>query len=531
MGNIFRNYIRVAKRWMWMLVVGVVLCGSATYLISTFLRPVYQASTYLIVDIGDTAHPSVTESLQAVPTFAQLLETPTVLNPVVAKHPGMSLSTLVGMLTVKSQADTQIIELDVQSPDPALAAELANQISQSFVSYVDASAGNQDLMQIVPAQVPTLPAQPRPLEDAAIGAGVGLLLTLLLAMLFEWIGNRATSVEQIQELLGWDVLNVVPRLSHGARSPAARQVIAEKAHLLGASLELARARKAFKLVLFTSALAGEGKSTVASQVAVHLAQSGKRVLLIDFNIHRPMLAQLLHVSQQPGLTDLLSKQGDLRQIASYCQKTGTPGLQVLSSGGQRMPSATLLQALTSTRLLSRLQDSAFDYILCDAPPLFAVAETQMLAPLFETLVLVVNGARTPRRMLERTRQTLQRLSGVTVLGVVVNQSSWQEYADAHPYTLALPQPQPQNALSYVIEQVTMELPAHPAGLLSAAAQDRLQPAPFPDTGEHEPVQVEEPEYVIRPSFSLSGLTLPTNGLTRRAFPERVQTGLPPSFAE
>jgi polysaccharide biosynthesis transport protein len=517
MGNIFRYYVHLAKRWAWLLVLGAVICGSATYLISTFLRPVYQASAYLIIDIGTAAHPSITESLQAVPTFAQLITTPAVLNPVVMQHPGMSTQDLVAMISVRPQTNTQIIELDVQASNPRLAAELANQVSESFAQYANAGAGGQETVQIIPAQVPSLPAQPRPLEDASVGGLVGLLLALMLVALFEWIGNRAKSVEQIQELLGTEIIAVVPRFSRRTRKFQTRQITDEKYQMISASLNVAQTNKPFKLVMFTSALAGEGKSTIAKNVAVNLAQAGKQVLLIDLNIHRPAQAQLFHLDNQFGLTDLLDGKSGSAQLGLYSQLTETPGLYVLTSGKRQINSSELLQSLVTTQIFSHLKQTRFDYVLLDAPPLFAVAETRILASWVETVVLVVNSSCTPCKMLERTRRILQRMEMTRILGVIVNQSSWHTYEDAHPYKLN--QPRPKSEPQFVIEQVTMELPTVTTMLLRAperARSERLE-THFPDTGENEQVVTETPKYIIRPSLSLNGLTMPTNGLTRRDF--------------
>jgi polysaccharide biosynthesis transport protein len=516
MGNIFRYYVLLAKRWAWMLVAGIIISGSATYLISTFLRPIYQASAYLIVNIGTSSNPSVTESLQAVPTFAQLITTPTVLGPVIKQHPGLSMQNLLSMISVKPQINTQIIELDVQASNPRLAADLANQVSQSFAQYEDYETASQGKVEIIPAQEPSLPAQPRPLEDAGTGAVVGLLLSLTLVALFEWMSNRATSVEQIQELLSTEILTIVPRLPHYKHQSEAQQITIEKYHMICASLNVAHASKPFKLLMFTSALAGEGKSTIASNVAMNLAQAGKQVLLIDLNIHRPALAQLFHLHNQFGLTNLLVRKSWRLQLEQYSQVTEIPGLQVITSGTQQMNSSELLQALTATQFFARLKLTGFDYILVDAPPLFAVAETRVLAASVEAMVLVVNGSRTPCKVLERTCQTLRRMQMTRTLGVVVNQSSWRDYADTHPYTL--PQPRQASKPQLVIEEVTMELPAIStkflpvSGVVSESRRTYL-----PDTEEDEQSRRETPDYVIRPSLSLSGSTLPTNGLTRRVF--------------
>src|SRR5581483_11262693 len=162
MGNISRYYLLFARRWLWLMIVCTLISGSATCLISTFLRPIYQATTYLLIDIGASTYPSVTESLQAVPTFAQLITIPAVLDPVTRRHPGLSTQDLLAAISVRPRANTQIIELSVQAGQPRLAADLANQISQSFVQYVNAS--EPETVRFIPATAPMLPTQPGPLQ-------------------------------------------------------------------------------------------------------------------------------------------------------------------------------------------------------------------------------------------------------------------------------------------------------------------------------------------------------------------------------
>ncbi|GEM_PF-710162 len=520
MGNIFRTYLFLARRWMWLFALGAIVCGGATYAISTFLQPIYQASTYLIIDIGASAHPSISDSLQAVPTFAQLLTIPAVLDPVIEQHPGMSTAELLSMISVKPQTNTQIIELDVRADNPRLAADLANQVGQSFARYINADMPGT--VQVIPATVPTAPAQPQPLEDAGIGAVVGLILMLLLVTLFEWISNRATSVEQIQELLGMEIMTLVPRFSRKARRlDEAQQVALAKYQMISAGLNVAQAEQPFKLVMFTSALAGEGKSTIAGNVAINLAQAGKRVLLIDLNIHRPALARQFALQSQPGLTNLLARNSKRLQVEHYSQPTEFPGLRVLTAGTQSMNSTEFLRALTAFQFFPRLKQAPFDYVLLDAPPLFAVAEVQILASAVEALVLVVNGSRTPRRTLARTRQVLWRMRMTRALGVVVNQSSWRDYADTHPYTLPQSVQEKNVAEQLDVEEMTMELPAVTVKLLPPTlpvSEPGEGMARLPDTGETEQIGVLPAEHVIRPSLSLSGLNMPTkNGLTKRLF--------------
>ncbi len=110
----------------------------------------------------------------------------------------------------------------------------------------------------------------------------------------------------------------------------------------------------------------------------------------------------------------------------------------------------------------------------------------------------------------------------------MNQSSWRDYADTHPY--ALPLPRQASEQQFTVEEVTLELPAVTMRLITAPTQVLEQGEPrLPDTGETEQINSEPSERVIHPPFSLSGLMMPTNGLTGRACSGDIATPVPPSL--
>lgn len=526
MGNILRYSVLLGKRWVWLLLIAAVLSGSINYLVSTFLHPVYQASAYLIIDRGTSTYSGDNGSGQTLAAFAQSIKMPAVLAPVAELHPGMKVQDLADMISVRPQSGAQIIDLDVQADNPRLATDLADQMGQSFAQYV--STSSPGIVRIMAAQEPSLPVQPHPLTVAGLGVAIGVFLMLVLIVLLEWIGNRATSVEQIQDLLATEIMTLVPRFSRRSRLSKIQQATSEKYRMVCASINVAQASRAFKLVMFTSALAGEGKSTIASNVAMHLAQAGKQVLLVDLNISRPALTWLFRLKSQPGLTDLLAGKNTHLQLETFSRASEVAGLQVLASGSRHMRPSELLQSLSTTQFFSRLQQSAFDYVIFDAPSLLSGEETRIMASSMEAIVLVVNGSCTPRRVLERTRQILWRIQTARLLGVVINQSSWRDHADTHPYPL--PSPQPEWDGSDAGKQVTMEVPVVTTMLLPST-QARIEPAKrrLPDTGETEQVRSSVSEYVIRPSLSLTGLAAPNNGLTRRVFHTEAPANVPQSL--
>src|SRR5260370_41899664 len=120
MKNPLSYFGMLAKRWAWMVLLGIVICSGVTFTISKFTTPVYQASATLILNLGTSAsaYDNLTASVQGVPTYAQLLTSPAVLNSVLAQHRGLTLQQLSAMITVKTQPNTQLIELDVQNSNP-----------------------------------------------------------------------------------------------------------------------------------------------------------------------------------------------------------------------------------------------------------------------------------------------------------------------------------------------------------------------------------------------------------------------------
>ncbi len=307
MQNTVSYFMLLAKRWWWLVILGIVLCGGTTYVISKKTHPVYLATATLIVNFqtSTSSFDSVRASVEAVPTYAQLLTSPAVLQPVLALHPGMTMNQLNAMITVTPKPNSQLIELDVENTNPTLAMNLANEISDQFVQYVNPELTASVLP--VHAVLPTVPVRPRPLQDGGIGALVGLGLALALIFLFEWIDDRLDDPEEVQSVLGMETLAIIPRLSHGQRlkSPKESPDMAEACRLLCAGLNAAQDIRPFKMVMVTSALAGEGKSTVAANLASFLAFAGKQVLLVDADLRSPVQHLHFQLNNTVGFSDTL----------------------------------------------------------------------------------------------------------------------------------------------------------------------------------------------------------------------------------
>src|ERR1700676_1937220 len=126
MQNPLSRYTLIIRRWVWLIVLGMLICGGLTYAISKLAHPNYQASATLILNdcsVQSSAYDCTTAGLEALPTYAQLVTSPTVLNPVVGLHPGLTLGQLTAMITVKPQSNTLLMTVGVTNSNPKLATE------------------------------------------------------------------------------------------------------------------------------------------------------------------------------------------------------------------------------------------------------------------------------------------------------------------------------------------------------------------------------------------------------------------------
>lgn len=470
------RYVMLTRRWAWVVVLGIILCGGATYILSKLTPPMYQASATLIISFksATSTYDNTIASEQVVPTYAQLLTNPTVLEPVVAAHQGMTLQQLSSMISVKPQSNTQLIELDVKNSDPQLAMQLANEISQSFAQFLNSQLSGT--VKIVSAKLPTDPISPKPLQNAAIGALVGLGLALAVIVIFEWIDDLPASLEEVQELLEMEVLTVIPQFSghqplqskkpeeilalaegHGlwratqalrsfkrftvtnalvkvipqlshdqplqSKKPEEILALAEACHLLCVSLNTEQAVRTLKLVMITSARAGEGKSIIAIALASLLAMTGKSVLLVDANMRNPVLDQHFQLDNHQGLSNAWLDMEALPEVERYSQATHIPTLRVLTAGVPPANPAELLQSTQAKQVFNHFAQAPFDYIIFDTPALLSIADAQILCSRVQAVVLVVDATRTSRRILLRAKRVMNRLH-TEILGVAMNRSLW-----------------------------------------------------------------------------------------------------------
>lgn len=298
-----------------------------------------------------------------------------------------------------------------------------------------------------PAEVPTVAESPKKTRTLVQALLLGLVLGIGAAFGLESIDTSVRDPEEISRRLGLPTLAVVPAITldgrRGAASlrdrlgtsrggPRVPQIAfpsnkgttadqrrdpraAEAYRALRTSLLLSTPGEPPQVVVVTSALAREGKSTTVANLAVALAQTGARTLALDLDLRKPALARAFGVSRSRGMSDYLAGNADLSDLI---QQTDYTNLSVVGAGPEAPNPAELLG---SERLATglRLAREYFTHVVIDTPPTLEVADALILSPRVDGTILVVRGGKTPRKAIEKATDEAAKV-GARILGVVVN---------------------------------------------------------------------------------------------------------------
>jgi capsular exopolysaccharide synthesis family protein len=274
------------------------------------------------------------------------------------------------------------------------------------------------------AYPPPRPSQPKVLFCLGLGLTFGVLFGCVMAALVNIIDNKVQGVEEI-EASGIPLMGVLPRIKVVSDSGCAAiadepgSMFSEAVRSLRAVLLIARSGVPPKVIMVTSANPGEGKSTLSLNLAVSLAQTQSRVLLIEADLRRPVLRTRLNLATSEGLSSMLTNQDE---PTAATPSEVHPNLWVIPAGPIPPFPTELLGSLRMRQLLQQWRKD-FDFIVIDSPPILPVADARLLEGLADTTVLVVRASVTTRMSLQRAYATLlQHANDQTLpaVGAVLN---------------------------------------------------------------------------------------------------------------
>jgi polysaccharide biosynthesis transport protein len=336
----------------------------------------------------------------------------------------------------------QLAELEAQGADDAQQASLRERLEQLTV-LASLQTGNAELVQ--QAEPPTSPSSPDLLVNSALAAMAGLLLGVGLALLLDRFDRRLREPDEIGEILRRPVLGVIPASAaiptEGANVEALPQAEFEAFRMIRANLRYFGTAGEIKSILITSAESGDGKTTVAWNLAAAAASAGGRVALVEADLRRPALRGRLGAKSRTGLSQILAGVVGLDDavvavpIGEPTRRRGMRSVDVIVAGATPPNPTDLLESERMEELLKRLE-IRYDAVFIDTPPATAVSDAIPLAARVDGVVVVSRLDRTDRHVLTRLAIQLDNINART-LGVVVNgltkRSGSYGYSYSYPY--------------------------------------------------------------------------------------------------
>lgn len=512
-----RDYLRVVRRyWIMIALLGLVGAGAglayaggqaSTYKTSAEVSFQDPAQALGVVGLAEN---SIQSPGQVASVAAELVTAPSVMSQVKAQLGSPeSVDTLAGHISAQVNVPSDLLEVTATATDPGFASNLANTTARVLVAqdnaqvraqfaqlasaverriarltgggravspstsseltfYEDELARLQTLASFArtaqfarPAGVPSASASPSPARSGLLGLLFGLLLGIAVAFLRDSTDRRLHGGQDFQGSVRLPVLGhvrshalgrVVPM--NGASGGEAEGDL-EAIRIIRRNLELLDPQRPPRSIVVTSAVAEEGKTTVAASLALAMAAAGRRTLLVEGDLRRPALAARFGVPQTPGLTDYLTgaaaPHDTLRTIRFAEPPTGngasptTNGhstgaavhrLVCIPSGSRTSRAAELLGSGRFRQFLEQVAET-YDAVVLDSSPLLPVSDTLEMLPYVDAAVLCVRESRTTRDQALAARAALARFptcrAGIVVTGVKPRGGDEVVYAHAHQY--------------------------------------------------------------------------------------------------
>ena len=483
-----REYLSlIVQQWRW--IVGAALLGvvaAGAYVL--FTPATYAASVTLYISTGTNvnstdAYQGSLLSQDRVKSYTELLSSYRLGQDVVADlrlpdDPQEVADEVSGSVT----PSTVLLKAEVTDTSPERAQAIAGAVGRRFPALVSDLERPADRTQ--PASVsarvvegPVLepdPVSPKPLIDLGLGLAAGLLVGITIAVLRRSLDRSVLGLAQLAKLFPRPLLGTVPRDRHIERSPLflrdrPTSPAAESVRAVRTNLRLAGGGNQPRVVTVTSAVEGEGKSTLLVNLALAEASAGARVLVVEADLRRPHASGYLGLPAGDGLSGLLQGRGD---FADLVRSGPVDRLDVLSSGPLPTNPYELVESERMGAVLA-VARARYDLVLVDAPPLLPVADGLALARRADSVLFVVRAGATGGALVRRAYEQLET-AGVRRVGVILNgvTTAVEGQYSGYYYTATTPDPDPSDTPTRAIPSSHRRSRGAPAKVSLSAGSHR-----------------------------------------------------------
>ena len=439
--NVQKLSSSIFKRWWLILLCFLLSFGLAWLLSNYYVSPVYKAETTLFLGKEDnsTGGISITDlqiNNQLVVDYREIIKSHLVLDDVIFNLKlDMAFDAFQRRVQVTTIKDSRIFKISYEDNNPQQSALVANKLASTIIDKAAKIFNIKNVQLIDLAYPPKDPIRPDKLTYYIVGAVLGIILGIIFSLFAEFMDKTLKRPEDVERHLGLSVIGTIPKVSIDnskevifGNSPTRinfskelvvyyqpKSYASEAYRNLQANIQN---NTSVKTLMITSPSPDEGKSTTAANLALSLARSGERVLIVDADLRNPRLHEYFGVLIGMGLTDILQNDEDTRRC--ILQLDGVQNLFLMTSGSAKTNPLEAMNIRKLKILFDNLK-SQFDIVIVDTPPVGEVTDPIIIGGIVDNIVMVLSSGETGIEAAKQAKKALQTIgNGQKLIGTSIS---------------------------------------------------------------------------------------------------------------
>lgn len=421
-----KKIISIMLKRSWIVASLIFLFAIGSRIISTnYLDYIYKAQTTLFIGKEQGAIGGIGISLSDIQTYNQLIidykhiaDSRLVIDKVIKNtNINMDINDFKESLSVEIINNSRLFTVSFLHHNPETAAKIANEIAKELTIAAAEIVEVKNIMIIDEALVPTKHVSPNinmiTLVSGLIGMIIGLFIIYLIELYYDTLANQ----ESIEEELQLPTIGNIPRNKDLSliSIDQPNSYIAESYRMLRTNINYINIDKENKVILITSSVISEGKTTTISNLAITMAKADKKVLLLEGDLRRPRTHDLFKINQIPGLTNIIYEKLVLSEVIQHIEEVSK--LDIITSGVLPLTPAELLGSDAFKSIIENAR-KIYDVILIDAPPILSVTDAAIISQLVDGVILVVAANTTKKNDTINAKKALDKV-GANLMGVIL----------------------------------------------------------------------------------------------------------------
>lgn len=414
----------IKNKWI-LIFCTILLFTSASYIYTVkYTSPIYQGTTKLIVGKSTVSQEGLSPDdlyLQSnlVTTYSTYMQSTTnIKNALEYYGVKMDPRSVKNALSVSVSSEDSVLTLTYTSEDKEEVEKVLDSISEFNMLFSNDIIKGVGIMFLEDTYVYIAPTSPSKTKNVALGFAGGLLLGVAVALLLELTNGKLKSEDELSNIMKVPTIGSIPKFGRKVSGIVVNEnpnsPISEAYRALRTNIEYSNYDNKLQVILVSSSEPAEGKSTTGSNLAASFASTGKKTLLIDCDLRKPVLHKLFKISNLNGLSDVLVGKVKTEKTIQEINEN----LSVLAAGRNTPNPSEMLRSNSMNELIDRLREE-YDIIILDSAPVQAVSDSQILSKKADGIVFVARGNKTKKNIIRNTKKALD-LVQANIIGVVLS---------------------------------------------------------------------------------------------------------------